>query len=251
MGLHSKASMLNRSNRSPQRPLRETLITALGVALIAATLLGRNTVPGESQQQDPPPPHLEVAFLLTLTPDKDAERAGASTLSNQVSMPRGLWFDHFTGAGCISGPFEPSAVTLRWSTEAEAFLFEVTCRIRSKDDATSRMEWKGKLADGKLSGDVWISMRGKPLTAEEIAAKRVDGHQAERDALNEKLREYAGRAADRENALLATQGRRLHFTFTTEQVIITPSGSWDLSKSPATRPTTETSTDKDAARPRR
>jgi hypothetical protein len=190
---------------------------------------------------------LQIEFRLTLKPDAEAESAGAVPFSNQVGMTGGIWIDQFTGFGCVLGPFEPSAVDLRSLSEGEAHPFEVTLGSRSKDDVVSQIEWKGKLEDGKISGDVWITMPGTPLTAEQVASKRVDRSQAKRNAtivradgtvVNEQGAEYAGREADRKNALLAMRGRRLHFTFSTAEVIVIPIGSWSARKPVATSPST-------------
>ena len=232
-----KASRRTR-HRDPSR-------AAFTLIVIALALLGRTTA--SAQWGQPVAPHLQVEFRLTLMPDKEAQSAGAVPFSNQVGMAGGIWIDQFTGFGCILGPFEPSAVDLRSLSEGDAHPFGVSLRSRAKDDVVSRIEWKGQLEDGKISGDVWITMPGTPLTADAIAAKRIDRNQAKRNAtvvradgtvVNERAAEYAAREADRKNALLAIQGRRLHFTFSTAEVIVIPIGSWSARKPPATRPST-------------
>jgi hypothetical protein len=196
-------------------------------------------------------PQLLVEFCLKLTPDLEAQRAGAVTFRNQVGMANGVWTDQFTGYGCVSGPFESSVIEMPSASGAsDTHPFAASCRSRSKDDTVSLIEWRGKLEDGKISGDVWITLPGEALSPAQIATKRIDRDAAKRDAtpmladgtvVNEKAGEHAGGEVDRKNALLAIEGRRLHFTFITDEVVIIPVGSWSGRKPPTTAPSTQPS----------
>lgn len=236
--------MLDHTNSLPQSWPRNASRAALKLIVASLILLSGNVISAQWDRQQVSP-QLLVEFRLTLTPDKEAESAGAVAFSNLVGMSGGIWKDQFTGFGDVPDSFEPSNIYLRTLSEGYYHPFEVSLRSRSKNDLVSRIEWKGKLEGGKISGDVWITMPGMPLMPEEIRAKRSDRNQVKRNAtvvqidgtvLNEKVAEHAGREADRKNALLATQGRRLHFTFSTAEIVIIPIGSWSSEMPPATQP---------------
>ncbi|HEX8324777.1 MAG TPA: hypothetical protein VF595_12790 [Tepidisphaeraceae bacterium] len=211
--------------------------------LIAIAMLGGNGTSAQWAQRDEP--QLLVEFRLTLTPDKEGESFGAVPLSNQVGMTGGLWQDRFTGAGCIPGPFELAQIDLWSSSGGVGRSFRVSCRSRSRDDEISLMEWKGVLEDGKISGDVWIMLPGTPLTHKQVVARKqadkdretkkravtIDGRLANGPEIEEAIR-----ILEVKNVLLPAEGRKLHFTFTTAEVVIIPVGNWSDRKRPATQP---------------
>src|SRR4051812_32003367 len=135
--------MLHHVKTLPPKWLRRATGAAFTLLIVALTLFSGRAAFAEPRRQVTP--QLLVEFRLTLTPDKEAERAGAVAFSNQVGMTGGVWVDQFTGFGCVSGPFEPSMIDLRSWSEGDAHSFEVTCRSRSDNDVQSRIDWKGKL----------------------------------------------------------------------------------------------------------
>jgi len=198
-------------------------------------------------------PQLLVDFEIVMVPDDAAQSAGAVTVTNRAWMEGGLWLDtRFTGGGCVLGAFASSAVSFGPGLDGgRIHPFEVRCKSRSIEDKESLIEWKGELREGKLTGDVWITFAGTAMTAKQVAARReaarvearrsvpkpviIEGQVVNKAMIESRLREVDERADER-SALISAEGRRIHFTFTTKEVVIHPVGSWNREKGPATRP---------------
>ena len=213
--------------------------------IIAVSILGDTAL---AQWGTVVSPRLAVSFTITLQPDKEGLAIGAVPLETSVSMDGGVWEDRFTGGGCVSGRFEQATIRIA-NPSGNEYRFECVCRSRDPKDNDSKVEWVGVLRDGKMSGEMWMTLPGPIMTTEQILTKK----KADREALTKAIAVYSGDGQllnpqaiaealaqkDHDYDLLPARGRRLHYAFTTVSVEFTPVGDWKAKQTipnPATQP---------------